>query len=159
MITLSFVVNVSSTTEQGTMDLKINEYCRLIKLGGYSYDLVLMAIQRLKGRIKFFPSWLDLNEEIEVCTYLKTSMEAKTESGVEFLKKLYPMLPSEVDRWQAEVDFCAVQIKISGDDVMIYPEKAPAQFMVNKYAGYLERLFPGKQITLISSKGAKAKNH
>ena len=78
---------------------------------------------------------------------------------IDLLARILPMLPAEVDRWQAEVDFRAVQIKISGDDVMIYPEKAPAQFMVNKYAGYLERLFPGKQITLISSKGAKAKNH
>jgi putative DNA primase/helicase len=43
------------------------------------------------------------------------------------------MLPAEVDRWQAEVDFRAVQIKIHNDEVMIYPEKAPAQFMADKY--------------------------
>jgi len=157
LITLSFVVNVSSTTEQGTMDLKINEYCRLIKLEGYSYDVVLMAVQRLKGRVKFFPSWLDLKEEIDVCRYLKTSMEGKTESGVEFLEKLYPMLPAEVDRWQAEVDFRAVQIKIHGDEVEIYPEKAPLQFMAGKYEAYLKRIFPGKQIKLIQFKGEKAK--
>jgi len=62
-----------------------------------------------------------------------------------------------VDRWQAEVDFRAVQIKIHDDEVEICLEKAPAQTIVEKYAGYLKRLFPGKQITLISSKGAKAK--
>ena len=157
MITLSFVVNVSSTTEQGTMDLKINEYCRLIKLEGYSYDVVLMAVQRLKGRVKFFPSWLDLKEEIDVCRYLKTSMEGKTESGVRFLEKLYPMLPAEVDRWQAEVDFRAVQIKIHDDEVEICLEKAPAQTIVEKYASYFNRIFPAKQIMVVSFKGVRVK--
>jgi hypothetical protein len=79
------------------------------------------------------------------------------ETKIDLLGKILPMLPAEVDRWQAEVDFRAVQIKIHGDEVMIYPEKAPLQFMAGKYAGYLKRIFPGKQIKLISSKGAKAK--
>jgi hypothetical protein len=76
---------------------------------------------------------------------------------IDLLGKILPMLPAEVDRWQAEVDFRAVQIKIHNDEVMIYPEKAPAQFMADKYASYFNRIFPAKQITVVSSKGARVK--
>lgn len=69
---------------------------------------------------------------------------------------ILPMLPREVDRWQAEIDFCSVQIKIHGDDVTIYPEKAPTALIVNKYHRYLQRIFPNKNIKIISKTGIAA---
>jgi hypothetical protein len=75
----------------------------------------------------------------------------------DLLAKLYPLLPAEVDRWQAEVCFRAVQLVFKPDVVEIYPEKAPAAFMVAKYGGFLRRIFTEKTIIFISSKGATAR--
>jgi hypothetical protein len=156
LITLSFVVNVSSS-DQSTMELKINEYCRLIKLEGFPQDAVLMAIQRLKARIKFYPTWLEIKDEIETCLYAKSQKTGQSLTGNEMLTKLYALLPAEVDRWQAEVNFCAVHLKFKPDTVEIHTEKAPAVFMATKYGGYMRRIFKEKSIFFVSPKGATAR--
>ena len=156
LITLSFVVNVSSS-DQSTMELKINEYCRLIKLENFPQDAVLMAIQRLKARIKFYPTWLELKDEIETCLYVKCQKTGQSLTGNELLAKLCPMLPAEVDRWEAEVNFRAVQLIFKPDTMEIHPEKAPAAFMVAKYGGFMRRIFTQKTIIFISAKGATAR--
>ena len=75
----------------------------------------------------------------------------------DLLAKIYPLLPAEVDRWQAEVNFRAVQLVFKPDKVEIHPEKAPAAFMVAKYGGFMRRIFTQKTIIFISAKGATAK--
>jgi hypothetical protein len=73
----------------------------------------------------------------------------------EFLELLYPILPTEVDQWQAEICFKNATF-YENNGILEITTKGTPSLMITKYGGYLKYIFPNKKIKFISTKGFAA---